>query len=85
MVVVFWLCWVFWLVFWFLLGLAWFPCFAFAALHAFALSLTGAQRTDSSPASKKKSSYQAVPDLDLGAGGSRLMLLLFGQLQNSLI
>ena len=42
------------LVFWFLLGLVWFPRFAFASLHAFVPSLTGAQRTDSSPASKKK-------------------------------
>ena len=41
------------LVFWFLLGLVWFPRFAFASLHAFVPSLTGAQRTDSSPASKK--------------------------------
>ena len=30
-----------------------FPVFAFASLHAFVPSLTGAQRTDSSPASKK--------------------------------
>ena len=30
------------------------PRFAFASLHAFVPSLTGAQRTDSSPASKKK-------------------------------
>ena len=42
------------LVFWFLLGLVWFLRFAFASLHAFVSSLTGAQRTDSSPASKKK-------------------------------
>ena len=41
------------LVFWFLLGFVWFPRFAFASLHAFVPSLTGAQRTDSSPASKK--------------------------------
>ena len=37
-----------------LLGLVWFPCSAFASLHAFVPSLTGAQRTDSSPASKKE-------------------------------
>ena len=38
----------------FLLGVVWFlSCFAFAPMHAFDLSLTGAQRTDSSPASKK--------------------------------
>ena len=40
----------------FLLGLVWFPYSAFASLHAFIPSLTGAQRTDSSPASKKNSS-----------------------------
>ena len=47
----FWLCLVFcWRCV--LLGLVWFR-FAFASLHAFVPSLTGAQRTDSSPASKK--------------------------------
>ena len=38
-----------------LLGLACFPWSAFASLHAFVPSLTGAQRTDSSSASKKNS------------------------------
>ena len=54
MVVVFLVVLLFLLVFWFLLGLVWFLRFAFASLHAFVPSLTGAQRTDSSPASKKE-------------------------------
>ena len=57
------------LVFWFLLGLVWFPRFAFASLHAFVPSLTGAQRTDSSPAGKKKQRrfVQQLAPINIGA------------------
>ena len=50
LVFVFWRgCVVFWVV-----GALFFVSFPFASLYALALSLTGAQRTDSSSASKKK-------------------------------
>ena len=65
--------------FWFCLVLFGFVCVfafrffvsyvAFASLHALALSLTGAQRTDSSSASKKKSHSFHVAKASCGCGG----------------
>ena len=58
-------------VFWFLLVWSGFPVFAFASLHAFVPSLTGAQRTDSSPARKKTKYVPRIISMNLGPGQNR--------------